>query len=64
MSTEDHLYSLPTLRGRTGVNLVAVRSNGVSHTNPDPDRRLEVDDYLVVIGDTYAEQRFVALSKP
>lgn len=51
------------LRERTGVNVVAVRSNGVSRTNPDPERRLEVGDELILIGDTDAEQRFVTAAK-
>jgi len=52
------------LRGRTGVNVVAVRSHGVSQTNPDPDRRLEAGDEFVLIGDTEAEQRFAAAIQP
>lgn len=48
------------LHGRTGVNVVAVRSSGVSRTDPDPQRPLGADDELVLIGDTEAERRFIA----
>lgn len=44
------------LRGRVGVNVVAVARDGTVETNPDPHRPLPPDGELVVIGDAAAEQ--------
>lgn len=46
-------------RQTTGCNVVAVRSSsGQFQANPDPHRPFVVDDELIVVGDTEAEERF------
>jgi CPA2 family monovalent cation:H+ antiporter-2 len=38
------------LRRQTGVTVIAVVRAGTSHTNPDPDFRIEAGDVLVMLG--------------
>ena len=46
------------VRGSTGCNVIALRSDGMTDANPDPDRKLTPADELILIGDSRAEQRF------
>lgn len=46
------------LRTNTGCTLVAVQSGERMLVNPDPERRLEAGEEVVLIGDADAEKRF------
>lgn len=52
------------IRADTGCNVVAVLHEGQTRTNPKPDWALPADAELVLIGDTAAENRFLALLPP
>ena len=46
------------LRQQTGCNLLAIQDDGELVINPEPDRRLDRNDELVVMADTEAERKF------
>lgn len=47
------------LRETTGCSVIAVSRNGSHEINPDPDRKLEEGDEIIVMGDGEAESRFM-----
>lgn len=46
------------IRAGTGCNVLAIRRNGATETNPDAHRVLDRSDELILVGDTAAEEQF------
>ncbi|HMO16804.1 MAG TPA: NAD-binding protein [Oligoflexia bacterium] len=47
------------LRESTGCSVIAIIRNGEHEVNPDPDKSLEKDSELIIMGDSDAEERFM-----
>lgn len=57
-----HTIAEGQIRTRTGASVVAVIRAGVTHANPAPDFRLEVDDRIAVVGDLEQDRAFSRLA--
>lgn len=57
-SLEGHTLADSGIRANTGCNVIAVIHDGVTDSNPDPDRALPPGSELLLIGDAEAEKRF------
>jgi K+/H+ antiporter YhaU regulatory subunit KhtT len=47
------------IRRKTGCNVVAINSGGISNINPDPTVYMNMNDELVLISTTESEKRFL-----
>jgi Trk K+ transport system NAD-binding subunit len=58
-SLEGIKLSKSQIRRRTGCNVIAINSAGVSNINPDPSTMLKKNDELVLISTIEAEKQFI-----